>query len=156
MINNQPFFRMRKILDESVALPIWPDGICTSAFAENDASRAHTLLALAYRNGGGSVPPLEEWWQSLRRDSEYDSTLCFSVENREGRLIGFAQCWTSAFVKDLAVHPQFRRLGIGRALLLHIFREFQARGALTVDLKVAAKNPTGANALYESLGMRAV
>ena len=27
------------------------------------------------------------------------------------------QCWTSAFVKDLAVHPRARKQGVGRALM---------------------------------------
>jgi ribosomal protein S18 acetylase RimI-like enzyme len=38
-------------------------------------------------------------------------------------------------------------------LLLHTFAEFQRRGVNRVTLGVDAENPTGATALYESVGM---
>jgi ribosomal protein S18 acetylase RimI-like enzyme len=53
----------------------------------------------------------------------------------------------------LVVHPRYRRRGIGRALLLHIFSVFQRRGFPAVDLKVLINNRSGAVQLYESLGM---
>jgi ribosomal protein S18 acetylase RimI-like enzyme len=113
----------------------------------------HALLELAYADSEGSVSSFEEWWPSLAQDSEYDPTLCFLACDRAGSLVGFAQCWTTAFVKDLVVHPRYRRRGIGRALLLHIFSVFQRRGFPAVDLKVLINNRSGAVQLYESLGM---
>jgi ribosomal protein S18 acetylase RimI-like enzyme len=41
-------------------------------------------------------------------------------------------------------------------LLLHAFRELRARGKQRVGLGVDADSPTGAVALYESVGMRVV
>jgi ribosomal protein S18 acetylase RimI-like enzyme len=122
-------------------------------FTESCAAEAHALLELAYKDGGGSVPPFGEWWRLLSQDSEYDPSLCLLVCDGHDGLVGFAQCWTSAFVKDLVVHPRCRRSGIGRALLLHVFRIFQVRGAQAVDLKVQTDNPYEAARLYESLGM---
>ena len=69
-------------------------------------------------------------------------------------IAGVAQCWTSAFVKDLAVRPRLRRRGLGSALLLQAFRTFRERGAAFVDLKVVADNLSGALRLYRSHGMR--
>ena len=57
-----------------------------------------------------------------------------------GALAGVAQCWTGAFLKDLAVRPDMRRHGLGRALLHHCFAVFRRRGAPAVDLKVEAEN----------------
>jgi ribosomal protein S18 acetylase RimI-like enzyme len=148
-----PHRRMRRRLSESVAAPIWPDGVHLVAFAESAATEVHALLELAYADSEGSVSSFEQWWPSLAQDSEYDPTLCFLACDSAGSLVGFAQCWLTAFVKDLVVHPRYRRRGIGRALLLHIFSVFQQRGFRAVDLKVLINNPSGALQFYESLGM---
>jgi ribosomal protein S18 acetylase RimI-like enzyme len=150
---NLPYLRMRRRLGEVPEIPNWPRGLHAEAFAPSRAAEAHALLALAYADGGGSVPSFEMWWSSLSQDPEYDAGLCFPVSDAEGRLVGFAQCWTTGFVKDFAVHPQHRRRGIGRALLLHIFSVFRERGAQAVDLKVRTDNPSGAVPFYEKLGM---
>ena len=57
------------------------------------------------------------------------------------------------YVGALAVRRPWRGRGLGRALLLHTFAEFQRRGFDRVTLGVDAENPTGATALYESVGM---
>ena len=69
--------------------------------------------------------------------------------------LGVAQCWTSAFIKNLAVHPCAQGQGLGRALLLHSFQVFKQRGEPYVDLKVLESN-LRARHLYESAGMRFV
>ena len=58
-------------------------------------------------------------------------------------------------MKDLVVHPDWRRRGLGEALLLHVFAEFHRRGAARVDLKVWENN-SDARRLYGRMGMRAV
>ncbi len=148
-----PYLRMQRDLSETMDAPVWPDGVHLADFAENQAEEAHALLELAYRDGGGSVPAFGKWWPRLSQDDEYDLKLCFAVRSRDGSLIGFAQCWTSGFVKDFVVHPHYRGHGIGRALLLHILNAFRERGALAVALKVETGNPSGAVAFYERLGM---
>jgi ribosomal protein S18 acetylase RimI-like enzyme len=51
------------------------------------------------------------------------------------------------------VRRPWRGRGLGRALLLHTFAEFQRRGMNRISLGVDAENPTGATRLYESVGM---
>lgn len=68
-------------------------------------------------------------------------------------MIGLAQCWTSAFLKDLVVSAPWRRKGIGRALLLQAFNTFQERGAVHFDLKVEVGNTSNAEQLYRRAGM---
>ncbi|MFW6027727.1 MAG: GNAT family N-acetyltransferase, partial [bacterium] len=63
-----------------------------------------------------------------------------------------AHCWTTGFIKDIAVAPAYRRRGVGRALMAEIFRAFHRRGAAWVDLKVQADNHS-AIAFYEAIGM---
>lgn len=130
----------------------WPD-FCGQQHPE----QAWFLLNEAYASGGGTIEPFGEWWPKLAADSEFDPKLCFVAIDREtSRLIGFAQCWTSGFVKDLAVAAPWRRMGLGTALLRAAFREFKSRGAHFVDLKVEASNPHGAVSFYRRLGMTAV
>jgi ribosomal protein S18 acetylase RimI-like enzyme len=146
------YVRMRRCLSESVATPRWPDDAYLKTFSELHAPAAHALLKLAYAHGGGSVASFEEWWQGLSGDAEYEPALCFPVHGAEDRIIGFCQCWTTAFVKDLVVHPGYQRRGVGSALLLHAFQAFADRGAKTVDLKVRGNNHAAIR-FYESLGM---
>jgi ribosomal protein S18 acetylase RimI-like enzyme len=146
------YVQMRCSLSASLAVPRWPDGTYLKAFSELNATAAHALLKLAYTNGGGAVASFEEWWNRLSGDEEYDPALCFPVYDTEDRLIGFCQCWTTAFIKDLVVHPGCQRRGVGRALLLHAFHVLRDRSAKTVDLKVLGNN-SAAIRFYESLGM---
>lgn len=85
---------------------------------------------------------------------EYDPQLCF-VGLLDGEVVGVAQAWTSAYLKDLVVHPRLQGRGLGRALLNHVFTEFQKRGEACVDLKVMARNHK-ARHLYHVLGMTEV
>ena len=149
----EAYIRMRRHLLELAQGPAWPSGMRLEPFTESCAAEVHALLALAYADGGGSVPPFGDWWRSLSHYTEYDPSLCFPVRDGNGPLVAFAQCWTSAFVKDVVVHPRFRRRGIPRALLSHVFRVFHERGAKAVDLKVKTDNSSGAILLYESLEM---
>jgi ribosomal protein S18 acetylase RimI-like enzyme len=87
-------------------------------------------------------------------DYEFDPSLGLLAVDAEG-VVGMAQCWKSAFVKDLAVHPRARRRGVGRALMLAVFHEFAGRGATHVDLRTREEN-SNAQAFYRSLGMTLV
>jgi ribosomal protein S18 acetylase RimI-like enzyme len=100
------------------------------------------------------VPSLEEWRQQFVSDAEFDPTLCLVASNTEG-ILGVAQCWTSAFIKNLSVHPCAQGQGLGRALLLHSFQVFKQRGEPYVDLKVLESN-LRARKLYESADMKFV
>jgi ribosomal protein S18 acetylase RimI-like enzyme len=74
----------------------------------------------------------------------------------KGRLAGAALCWATAFVKDLAVHPEARGRGVAEALMWHAFAVFRARGAAHVDLKTNTVENAAAVRLYERLGMTPV
>src|SRR3954470_14538955 len=117
--------RMRRSLRDPVPEPVWPTGIGLVPFdPDRHAAKVHALLVAAYvqgggYQGGGYVEPFAIWWPSLTQDAEYDPALCFVAADEGGDILGVAQCWTSAFVKDLAVSPSARRRGLGSALLCH-------------------------------------
>ena len=52
---------------------------------------------------------------------------------------------------NIAVHPDFRRQGVARALILALIGELKKRGSRCLTLEVRASNDP-ARALYESLG----
>jgi ribosomal protein S18 acetylase RimI-like enzyme len=148
--------RLRRDLAEALAPPNCPTGYRVRIFGADDAPAVHRLLELGYAQGGGEVGTFDEWWPSLRNDDEFAPDLCFLAVNERQDIVGVAQCWTSAFIKDLVVHPRARRRGIATALLMTAFWEFRRRGAKRVDLKVRVDNPTGALRFYKELGMREV
>ncbi|MET4638702.1 ribosomal protein S18-alanine N-acetyltransferase [Mycetocola sp. 2940] len=58
---------------------------------------------------------------------------------------------TEADVQTIAVAPDVRRMGLGRALMHALLREARSAGVRDVFLEVRADN-TGAQALYDDLG----
>src|SRR5262245_21706796 len=148
--------RLRRDLTEVVAPSTFPIGHRLRTFAYDDAPAVHRLLDVGYAQGGGHVGPFEEWWPSLRDDDEFNPDLCFLAVDERQDIVGVAQCWSCAFVKDLVVHPLSRRRGLATALLRRVFWEFRIREAKHVDLKVQVDNLAGALHLYKALGMREV
>jgi ribosomal protein S18 acetylase RimI-like enzyme len=146
--------RLRRYLDQAAVAPAWPAGFFCRTLLPGDAPAVHGLLQLAYTQGRG-VPDYSSWWVALSEDSEFDPALCFLAVDGRDRICGVAQCWTGSFLKDLAVHPDFRRRGLGEGLLRQVFWTFRQRGARHLDLKVEAGNASAIR-LYESVGMRQV
>jgi ribosomal protein S18 acetylase RimI-like enzyme len=50
-----------------------------------------------------------------------NTQICISARNSDGKLLGFVRILTdyafNATIADIAVHPDFQKLGIGRALM---------------------------------------
>jgi ribosomal protein S18 acetylase RimI-like enzyme len=149
--------RMRRELKGTHPEPSWPGGIRIypiNAKDKKEAAAAHAVLEAGYYEGGGGAPKFKTWWSQLKKDREFDPALFFLASDVDG-VAGICQCWTSSFIKDVAVHPRARRRGIARALILTAFEAFQKRGASHVDLKVREEN-VAAQRLYESLAMTVV
>lgn len=84
-----------------------------------------------------------------------DPARCFIyIARAEGHIIGYCAFWRifdEAHINNFAVHPEWRRRGIGRALLAHTLTEAAGLGAPKATLEVRAGN-TVAIALYEAGG----
>lgn len=145
------FQLLRRDLTTPLPTPHWPAAVRLDHYREELAPAIHAVLRHTQDQGGGRVPPLAQWREQFTSDAEFDPTLCLVASNAEG-ILGVSQCWTSAFIKNLAVHPAAQGQGLGRALLLHTFAVFKRRGEAFVDLKVLESN-TRARRLYESAGM---
>ncbi|KPC16200.1 Acetyltransferase [Pseudomonas syringae pv. maculicola] len=145
------YWLMRRSLAEPLPAVQWPAGVSQHPLTLDRAAEAHYLLIQGYCDGAGSVPDYPAWLSAFERDPEFDLSLCF-LALRDDAVVGVITCWTSAFIKDLVVHPDARAGGIGFALLNHLFS--QLRGPVTrpreaaVDLHVMENNLT-ARWLYE-------
>jgi ribosomal protein S18 acetylase RimI-like enzyme len=143
--------RLRRTLDGEAGPSAWPKGFTLRTFEPADAGEVHALLTRVFDDGADG--PFDEWWARISGDAEFDPKLFFLVHDAAGRLVAVALAWTSAFVRDLAVDPGARRLGLGEALMRHVFAVFQARGAAHVDLKTDLVLNADAARLYRRLGM---
>jgi mycothiol synthase len=148
------FWLMGADLPEDVASPHWPDGVLIRTFREDDAVPVKELLDLAYAAEPYHRPlSFEHWHRFMLEDPSFEPQAWFLAE-ANGRLVGAALNWKEGYVKDLVVHPDWRRRGLGRALMEQTFAEFARRGIERVTLKTDSINPTEAWRLYERLGMR--
>lgn len=82
---------------------------------------------------------------------------CFVVRS-EGRLAGYLCLWEVAdelHVTNIAVHPDLRRRGLGRAMLAQTLDDARRRGFRLVVLEVRPSN-VEALRLYESFGFHVI
>lgn len=157
-------YRMEIDLEGRTFSPALPHGTTIrAAHGETDDELLHALVERTFADHWGfETRSFEEWRHWLRNAGEVDPTLWFVAE-AEGDAVGVALCRPTmhgnsglGWVSELGVVTSARRKGLGMALLLHAFAEFQRRGYARVGLGVDAENTTGAVALYERAGMRVV
>jgi ribosomal protein S18 acetylase RimI-like enzyme len=148
------YWLMRKDLSQAPGKVQWPASLRVATLTADNAARIHQLLVLGRQHGGGRVADLHTWLNGFETDPEFDRHLMFAVEDGVG-IVAVAQCWTSAFIRNLVVHPRAQGCGVGKRLLEHAFSAFYHRRELHVDLKVMESN-LAARRLYERVGMEYV
>jgi [ribosomal protein S18]-alanine N-acetyltransferase len=76
------------------------------------------------------------------------------VAEQDGQITAMLVLWLivdEAHIATIAVHPDFRRQGIGEMILLHALRAVQAEGGQRAFLEVRAGN-TAAQSMYKKYG----
>ncbi len=76
------------------------------------------------------------------------------AQGPNGSVCGYAGMWVlmdEGHITNIAVHPDFRRQGVGTALLREIARRGKARGVEKLTLEVRPSNVAAQN-LYSQLG----
>jgi mycothiol synthase len=153
-------FRMLVELDEEPPEPWFPDGLDVRVMRAGEEPAVHAAQMAAFADHWGFHPdPYENWrgwnldrpgsrpdlwWLALDRDAI--TAICLNRMADSGEP-------DHGYVHILGVLPQWRRRGLGEALLRHSFREFHKRGCRRVSLDVDGENTTGAVRLYERVGM---
>jgi ribosomal protein S18 acetylase RimI-like enzyme len=152
--------RMEIDLDAPIPEPVWPEGTEVRTFRSGDERIFYDLFSESFADTWEAVnEPYEEWAHWLLQPPAFVPDLWFlALANDQPG--GFAVCHPRAgtpdlgWVRLLGVKCEQRRRGLGRALLLHAFRELRRKGFRRAGLGVDAESITGANVLYERAGMR--
>ena len=103
-----------------------------------------------------SMPWSAQFYRSELNDNPAAYLYVIESGEKEREVVGYLGFWfivDEAHISTFAVHPQFRKRGFGRALLIGALGHAAALGAEVVSLEVRASNHTAA-AIYESLGFR--
>ena len=134
-----------------------PAGVTIRAFETGRDERAlHEVHEASFADHWGFRPvPYETFEAEMYGAEDWDPSLAHLAEV-DGEVVGHVVALSFAgegYVAILGVVPRWRGRGIAKALLRRAFAELAKRGHREVRLGVDAQNPTGAVALYESVGM---
>ena len=115
------------------------------------AERLNDVLRL-YKDAGWTAYLKDD--EALRRALENSPYLTGAFE--DGDLVGFVRCVGDCehivYVQDLIVHNQYRRRGIGSALLKNAMARFAHVRMFTL---ITDAQDEDANAFYRALGLKA-
>ena len=157
-------FHMLIEMEAPVPEAEFPAGVTLRTYnPETDAEVVYRAQNDSFRDHFGYVEePLEEGlkrWRYFWEHEGFDPSLMFLAVDGD-QIAGINLCLPHAFdnpemgwVGTLGVRREWRKRGIGLALLRHSFNEFYRRGLRKVGLGVDAQNLTGALRLYEGAGM---
>jgi ribosomal protein S18 acetylase RimI-like enzyme len=156
------FWRMRidvASTPDDVAVPPLPQGVeILDAHAEPLRRTAYEVQTTSFHDHWDHVTrPYDEWfgffdhssldpngWWLLTVDGA-PAAVCILDDSRADSGDGY--------VRSLGVLREFRGRGLARLLLQRAFTYYRERGFDGVQLGVDSESPTGANHLYESVGM---
>lgn len=113
-----------------------------SSLTPNDLSAAYRIELVSH-----AFPWTEKTLQSNQGERYFNLKL-----ETDGQVAAFAVTQVvldEATLFNIAVHPDFQRQGLGRALLSHLIAALTERGVMTLWLEVRASNEK-AIALYRS------
>ncbi|WP_165775508.1 GNAT family N-acetyltransferase [Chryseomicrobium excrementi] len=119
---------------------------------------AHTLFETyneTFKDSWGYAEKEEATWLAQKTGEGFDPSLWFLVwdgTTAAGFLMGRLE-EDGLFIDLLGVKREYRKHGIGKALLLRAFHEAYQRNERTVILYVDSDSLTNANRLYRSVGM---
>lgn len=137
----------------------FPEGVILRQFRVGvDDREVHALVQAGFSEIEGNIAyDFDPWRVRSIESSSFDPAWWF-IAVAEGRIVGvsLSEVWESdaiGWVGQLAVAPEWRGRGLGRALLVTSMRAFRKRGLPRAALSVHGDNLRAAR-LYESAGMR--
>jgi mycothiol synthase len=151
------FWQMRIELTDEPAVPVWPEGTTVETLDPAEAEAFHDAYEDAFSDHWGHVRrPFAEWRRDHIERPQYTPELWRAVRADGEIVAGLIGLWDragAAGVSRLFTRRDWRRRGLGEALLLDAFGAFWRGGKRTVGLGVDATSETGADRLYRRAGM---
>jgi len=151
--------RMAIDLAAETAPPAWPEGVVVRTLSPGDECLVYETHMETFADSWEHERADYSDWSHWHLDAErYPPSLSFLAFDGE-KLAAIALCREDdvltgvGWVSILGVRRPWRTRGLGAALLHHAFAEFAARGCTRVVLGVDGTSLTGAERLYERVGM---
>lgn len=162
------FWAMARPLTEPIDEPDAVEGVTIRPYhypEDNEGARKAFDASFADHWDHHPISP-EDWEHWLKQPQvRPDLSLLAAIDGAPGTFAGF--CMIEIFENDnkvrgvaegwielLGTIRGWRRMGLGRSLLLHGLHSLRSAGLDTALLGVDSESPTGANKLYESVGFR--
>lgn len=82
----------------------------------------------------------------------------YEVAEIDGKIIGYGGLWCvmdEGEITNIAVHPEYRKQGIGESVLKALLNEAQTRNLKVIHLEVRSSN-VAARRLYEKFGFESI
>lgn len=162
------FFSMERSLIESIPEAKFPERfILRSINGEAEAQAWVDIVNEAFLDHWNHHPVALENVKYWMREPQYLPELDLIATAPDGTFAAFCNCEINTednirnnrkagYVGILGTRRQFRKMGLGRAILLAGLHRLKAAGMEIAELGVDADNPNGALGLYESVGFRKV
>ncbi len=155
--NVRSIYRMETELSAPPAAPAWPDGVSVRDYrGGEDEPAAYEAFELGSVGMWGRPGNTFEQWSAHVSGLRSEMRLALAG----GEIVGMSimrvprAAGGSGHVQSLRVVPEWRRRGLGAALLADAFQACYALGKRRVALTVDAASSTGAPDLYLRAGMR--
>jgi mycothiol synthase len=162
------FYRMSRALTDDLPDIALPEGFTVRTVdAVEDAERWVEMFNQTFIDHWHHRPMTLEQFHYCASLSDYDADLDWVAIAPDGNFAGFCVGhidWAEnaqlgrdrGWISLLGTRRGYRRLGLGRAMLVKGLRQLQAKGLTTAMLGVDSENPSKALHLYESLGFQQV
>jgi ribosomal protein S18 acetylase RimI-like enzyme len=155
------YVRLVRDLDRPIPAAEPPAGFVVRPLAGDAEVEAYVA---AHRAAFGSTNMTAAWRRTTLRDPRHLPELDLAAIAPDGTLAGFCVCWMTpplgslagrrlAQIEPLGVHPEYQRLGLGRALLLEALRRARANGAHSLEVNAESDN-AASRQTYEAVGFR--
>jgi ribosomal protein S18 acetylase RimI-like enzyme len=144
---------LRRKLRGEISRSVLPAGFILRPLAGVAEVEARALL---HRQAFDSNAVTDEGYHNVIRAPLYQPELDLVIVAPDGRLAAFCLCWLDepnkvGLFEPVGAHPDFRRMGLARAVMLEGLRRMQARGMESAIITSIADN-TASRTLYNGLG----
>ena len=146
---------MHKELSGEQPEPELPPGFSIrTAVSGQDEHAIHELVQGAFDWRERDNQPFDKWKKFIIHPDTFNENLWF-LAIKDNEIIGTNLCFQHSdigWIRQLAVKKPYRKLGIGRALLMRSFQAFKTLGIPKAGLAVESVN-TKAVHFYQTAGM---
>jgi mycothiol synthase len=163
------FFTMERQLDLPIPEAALPEGYrLFTPQTQDDHVRWLDAFNMSFIDHWNHHPAsLEEHMHWIGNEPYYRGDLTLLAEAPDGQVAAFCFCFIhtaenernnrlAGWIASLGTRRGFRKLGLGRNMLLLGMQRLKAEGMRTARLGVDAENPSGALRLYESVGFEPI